>query len=266
MSTASVPKRSKGDVRRERILHDLQRQGRISVVEIIERYGCSEATARRDLALLAETEPIIRTLGGAHYEGMSAGEASFREKQGVLWEEKLQIAEKAASLVEEGDIVGLTGGTTTFLISKALKHKTNITVVTNAVNIAMELADSEAIQVVLTGGVMRSKSYELCGPLAESIVSHLHIGKMFVGIDGISIEQGLTTYSELEAEVDRAMIQRSKQVLAVFDHSKLNKTSLFTIAPLDDIHACITDRKLDQEMEQHLQKLQIDIHYSLEDE
>ncbi|MFD0868389.1 HTH-type transcriptional repressor glcR [Chlamydia abortus] len=247
---------SKGEQRRANILNMLKQNGRITVQEIVGRFACSEATARRDLDLLEKTEPIIRTIGGALYDGFSATrEISFTERKHYSWIEKEAIAEKAASLIGEGDIIGLTGGTTTFLIARALKTRRGITVVTNAVNIAMELADNDEIQIVVIGGIMRNKSFELCGPLAEKMVDSLNIGKMFIGIDGISL-QGVTTYSESEAEIAKALIKRSGQTYAVFDHSKVGKSSLFSIAPLSSLHACITDAKnMGAELHEQLVKL-----------
>ncbi|WP_010272874.1 DeoR/GlpR family DNA-binding transcription regulator [Paenibacillus senegalensis] len=253
-------KLSKGERRRLQILELIRDQGAITVNEVMERFSCSEATARRDLNLLAQSEPIIRTLGGAHYEGSSAQELPFSQKQEVLLGEKLAIAAKAASLIQEGDVIGLTGGTTTYLIAKHIKERRNLTVVTNAVNIAMELAENDELQTVLTGGVIRSKSFELCGPLAESIIDKLNIGRMFVGADGFSLTEGLTTYSELEAQIGRLMIARSREVIAVFDHTKVDRASLFTMAPLSAIHACITDRPLSKELKQSMEAMGIQLH------
>lgn len=254
---------TKGELRRERIMQWIKREGRISLQEMIERLGCSEATARRDLDFLARSGQIIRTIGGAQLD--QAGiprEVSFNEKKLLLRLEKEAVARKAASLVQEGDIIGLTGGTTTYLLARELKFRSGITVVTNAVNVAMELADNEDIQVVLTGGVIRGKSYELCGPLAEAAVERLNIGTMFLGIDGISTDGGITTYSELEAEIGRLMIQRSKRVIAVFDRSKAGQTSLFSYAPLSALHGCITDSKMDAHLTDRLNELQVEIHYA----
>lgn len=254
---------SKGDLRRERVMQWIKKEGRISLQEMIERLGCSEATARRDLDYLARSGQVIRTIGGAQLD--QAGiprEVSFDEKKLLLRLEKEAIARKAASLVQEGDIIGLTGGTTTFLLARELKLRSGITVVTNAVNIAMELADNENIQVVLTGGVIRGKSYELCGPLAQAAVERLNIGTMFLGVDGISKEAGITTYSELEAEIGRLLVQRSKRVIAVFDRSKAGKASLFSYAPLSALHSCITDSEMDPQLTNRLNELQIEIHYA----
>lgn len=234
--------RNKGQ-RQEQVLADLERYGSITLNEMMERYGCSEATARRDLDELERAGRVIRTMGGgAQYAGSSGiREVPFREKQRDLLREKEAIAAKAASLVYPGDVVGLTGGTTTYLIAKELRKREGITVVTNAVNIAMELADCEGLQVVLTGGVVRSKSYELCGPLAEQTVKALNIHKMFMGIDGIS-ERGVSTYSELEANIAALLMERAELTIAVFDQTKIGRSSLFHVALLSELTGCITDK------------------------
>jgi DeoR family transcriptional regulator of aga operon len=251
---------SKGQKRRNSIMNLLKRQGKVTIQEMIEKFGVSEATARRDLDELKHSG-IIRSLGGAQLEGFfDSREVPFQEKQDVRWLEKESIAAKAASLVEEGDVIGLTGGTTTFMIARALKQRKRITVVTNAVNIAMELSEGDDIQVVLTGGVMRRNSFELCGPLAEKTVEGLNIGKMFLGVDGIALQQGITTFSELEADIAKMLIQRSLQTYAVFDHSKVGKASLFGIAPLDCLHACITNQAVDENFVSHLNRLQIQLY------
>jgi DeoR family transcriptional regulator of aga operon len=253
---------SKGELRREKLLNLLKTQGRVTLQEIIDGFDCSEATARRDLDLLEKSGLIIRTIGGALFEGggPSHREVSFQEKKQHLWLEKEAIAAKAASLVNIGDIVGLTGGTTTYLIAKALKNMPGITVVTNAVNIAADLADADGVQIVVTGGVMRNKSFELCGPLAEKTLQDINISKMFIGIDGISAEQGLTTYSELEAQIAKLLIKRSSQSIAVFDHTKADRASLFHIAPLSSIHACVTDAELEGSLPKELIKSNVTLH------
>ncbi|TDF92599.1 DeoR/GlpR family DNA-binding transcription regulator [Paenibacillus piri] len=258
---------SKGERRRQLIVNTLKRQGKLSIQEIVELFDCSEATARRDLDLLEKKGALIRNLGGALLDpSMMGGEQSFIEKKELLLYEKEAVAMKAASLVEEGDSIGLTGGTTTYLIARALKEFEGITVVTNAVNIAMELADCDGVQVLLTGGVMRRKSYELCGPLAEKVLESININKMFMGIDGIAAERGVTTYSELEAEIARLMMRRSLQTYAVFDYTKLGKTSLFPIAPLSSLHGCITNEGAhNQPLLERMRKQGMELHLAGEE-
>jgi DeoR/GlpR family transcriptional regulator of sugar metabolism len=255
---------SKGESRRLKLLERMKQYGKVSIQDIVDEMGCSEATARRDLDILEKAGKLIRTIGGAVIEGAPsslAGELSFANKRSYLRQEKERIAETASGLVEEGDVVCLTGGTTTFFIAKALKSHRNITVVTNAVNIAAELADAEDIQVVVIGGVMRSKSYELIGPLAESVVEKLNIAKMFLGVDGVSITHGFTMHSELEARIAQRLIERTAHVYAVLDHSKLQRTALFTITPLERVAGIVTDRKPEKWFEDACAGKEIQIHY-----
>lgn len=252
---------SKGDQRRQAILGMLKQKGRVSVQDIVDTLHCSEATARRDLDMLEQTDSVIRTIGGAIYDAYhTAKEVSFEEKTSLSWMEKERIAFTAASLVEEGDIIGLSGGTTTYLIAKQLKARNGITVVTNALNIAMELADSDGIQLVVAGGILRHKSYELCGPLTEKIVESLNIGKMFLGIDGFALAQGLTTHSESEAQIAKILIQRAERTFVVFDRSKVGRVSLFSIAPVASVHACITDAPLEGALQEELRKRDIHVY------
>jgi DeoR/GlpR family transcriptional regulator of sugar metabolism len=239
---------SKGEQRRRAILDMLKVSGKITIADLLATFDCSEATARRDLDLLEKSGQLIRTIGGAVAESIltpPGQELPFAEKRKEHLREKEDIAAVAASMVEEGDVIALTGGTTTFFIAKALKDAQHITVVTNAVNIAMELSDADGVQVVVSGGVMRSKSFELCGPLAEKIVECININKMFMGLDGVSLQHGFSTYSEQEAHIAQLLMRRSGSVYAVFDRSKLGKTSLFTIAPLGAVHGAIVDREPD---------------------
>ncbi|MBP1993388.1 DeoR/GlpR family DNA-binding transcription regulator [Paenibacillus eucommiae] len=252
---------SKGQLRRNTIMQILKQNGRIALQDILQQFQCSEATARRDLDVLAEQASVIRTIGGAVYDGLSSvREVSFAEKTDISWLEKEAIAAKAVTLIEEGDIVGLSGGTTTYLIAKGLKHMQGITVVTNAVNIAMELSDAEDIQVVLTGGIMRKKSFELCGPLAVQMVEALHINKMFLGIDGLSAAHGISTYSELEAQIAKTLMSRSAHTYAVFDATKVGRSSLFSIAPLSALYACVTNEISDKMLAASLEEHQIQVY------
>lgn len=251
---------SKGQRRRDEIIQLLKHQGRITITEMVTRFGCSEATARRDLEQLEGVHPVIRTIGGAMYDGMGTmRELHFAEKEGLSILEKEKIAQLASDLIVESDVIGLSGGTTNFLLAKLLKVRKGITVVTNAVNIAMELAGSP-IQVVVTGGIMRHNSFELCGPIGEGMIAQLHIGKMFIGIDGISATGGITSYSEQEAQIAKALIRRSQETYAVFDHTKANRTSLFSVAALSELKAVVTDSPLTGELAEELNRQAVSIY------
>ncbi len=233
----------KAELRREGILQTLRERGTITVGDIVSRFSCSEATARRDLEILESEKKLIRTFGGAILEETKT-EIPFYHKMESHVEEKFEIANKAVELIEDGEIIGLTGGSTTFYIAKKLRGLKKVTVVTNAINIAYELAGIEGIQVIVTGGMLRTQSFELSGPMADSTLSNIVIHKMFIGADGISLQRGILTYNELEANTNRVMMDSSLQKYVVIDHSKFNKSSLFVITGLQSIDGIITDSRV----------------------
>lgn len=254
-----VHKRTKGDLRREKLLELLKQHDELGIHEMLAQIQCSEATIRRDLELLSQAGKVIRTTGGARYDDPLRG-ISFHEKEQQHWKEKEAIARKARALVNNGEVIGLTGGTTTFLIARALKTIERLTIVTNAVNIAMELAENEGIQIVLTGGVMNNETFELSGPLAEEKLNNLFINKMFLGLDGIHAEMGLTTHSELEARMAQRMMSRSEKTIAVFDNSKIDRCSLFQINSLAKIEAIICNEPLSEQLTTACHRQQIAIY------
>jgi DeoR family transcriptional regulator of aga operon len=155
--------------------------------------------------------------------------------------EKLRIAAEAATRVSDGAVVGLTGGTTTTEVARAILDRHGITVVTNALNIAGELAIRADLKLVVTGGTARPESYELVGPVAEQALERLNLDVAFVGVDGISVEAGLTTHHEVEAHTNRTLIDRARHVVVVTDSSKLGRVAFAQIAPLDVVDELVTD-------------------------
>lgn len=228
------------------ILEELSADGSVSVAALVERLGVSPATIRRDLERLEGQHLLTRTHGGALAQGVLY-ELPLRYKASRHEEEKRRIAEAAAERVVEGATVGLTGGTTTTEVARQLVDRRRLTIVTNALNIAGELAIRPNIKLVVTGGTGRSESYELVGPLAVQSLSRLHLDLAFVGADGVSAEDGLTTYHEVEADTNRALIQRAKRVVVVADGSKLGRATFAQICPIDMVHELITDGRADQE-------------------
>lgn len=151
------------------------------------------------------------------------------------------IAREAASRVSDGAAVGLTGGTTTTEVARTLAERQHLTVVTNALNIASELAVRPNLKLVVTGGVARDKSYELVGPLAEQSLAGLNLDVVFIGADGVDPTAGLTTHHAMEAHTDRALIERAQRVIAVADSSKFGRVAFARICELERVHEMITD-------------------------
>src|SRR5208282_2179571 len=151
------------------------------------------------------------------------------------------IARAAVRLVEEGQSVLLDSGTTTTAIARALKDRVQLTVITNAINIAAELAGTH-IEVVLTGGMLRKNSFSLVGPLAERTLRQLSADILFLGVDGFDTRAGLFTPNLLECEVNRVMVEIARRTIAVCDSSKFGRLSLSNIVPVAAVHEVITDK------------------------
>ncbi|HVR24440.1 MAG TPA: transcriptional repressor AgaR [Candidatus Polarisedimenticolia bacterium] len=229
--------------RRRAIQETLRREGRVLVAELAKRFRASQVTIRKDLEILHSTGKIHRTHGGALpvHEG-ALEDPTLRVKEKLHRKEKIQIATAAANMVEEGQVVILDSGTTTTAIARTLRDYRNLTIITNAVNIAAELAGS-ALEVILTGGTLRKNSFSLVGPIAEETLRRLNADILFLGVDGFDVRSGMSTPNLLEAKVNRAMMDIARIVVAVCDSSKFGRRSLSLIAPLSAVHRIITDRR-----------------------
>ena len=228
--------------RRRLIVEVLNRDGRVLVGDLARHFRTSQVTIRKDLDLLQAQGRIHRTHGGALPAGESAlDDPTLREKEKLRRKEKLQIAAAAARMVKEGQVVILDSGTTTTAIALALRKFANLTIITNAVNIAAELSGS-SLEVILTGGTLRKNSFSLVGPIAEETLRRLNADILFLGVDGFDVRHGLSTPNLLEAKVNRAMMDVTRLTVVVCDSSKFGRRSLSSIAPTSAVHRLITDR------------------------
>src|SRR5262245_60964708 len=222
------------------VLEELAADGSVDVADLVDRLGVSAATIRRDLQLLEGQRMLTRTHGGAVAHDVLY-ELPLRYKAARHQDEKRRIASTAAAGVDDGAVVGLTGGTTTTEVARAIVDRRGITVVTNALNIAGELAIRADLKLVVTGGTARPESYELVGPVAEQALESINLDVAFVGVDGITVETGLTTHHEVEAHTNRALIERARHVVVVTDSSKLGRVAFAQIAPLSVVDELVTD-------------------------
>jgi DeoR family transcriptional regulator of aga operon len=228
-----------------RILELLARDGTVTVPALAGELGVSEATIRRDLHALGEQRLLERSHGGAVAHG-TAHELPVRYRTGRS-EEKRRIARAAAELVTDGAVIALTGGTTTTEVARTLALRQGLTVVTNALNIAVELAVRPDLKLIVTGGVARSASYELVGSLADETLRGLNVDVAFVGVDGVDAKRGLTTQNEVEAATNRALMSRAGSTIVVADPSKLGRVALAQIAAVEAADRLITNEGADAE-------------------
>jgi DeoR family transcriptional regulator of aga operon len=230
--------------RLSRIVEHLSANGSVGVGELADELGVSAATVRRDLEMLQEQRLLARTHGGAVAHSVLF-ELPLRYRSARRQAEKARIATAAADRVPDGLAIGMTGGTTTTEAARALSDRRRLTVVTNSLNIAAELAVRPNLKLVVTGGVARPESYELVGPLAEASLSALYLDVVFVGVDGIEVSAGLTTHHEVEAHTNRALIGRARQVIVLADSSKIGEVAFARICDLSAVDEVITDTGAD---------------------
>jgi DeoR family transcriptional regulator of aga operon len=227
--------------RRRAILDMMQHDGRVLVADLAEQFQTSQVTIRKDLEILHVRGLVHRTHGGALPTRQGALEdPTLREKAKLYRKEKLAIAIAAVRLVAEGQVVILDSGTTTTEIARALRNFKNLTIITNAVNIAAELANS-SLEIILTGGAVRKNSFSLVGPIAEETLRRLSADILFLGVDGFDVQYGLSTPNLQEAKVNRVMVEIAKRTVATCDSSKFGRRSLSLIVEPSALHHVITD-------------------------
>lgn len=240
------------------ILERATETGSVDVGQLAASLGVSGATIRRDLQSLSASHLLLRTHGGA-VVGDVGQELSVGIKATRNQAEKRRIGRAAASLVEDGAVVGLTGGSTATELARALADRRGITVVTNAINIAAELATRPQITLVVIGGVARP-SYEMVGPAAEMMLDNYHLDIAFIGVDGLSAQEGCTTYHEMEAQTDRNFLERSRRSVVIADSSKIGRVTFARIVALTRIDDIITDTDADPERLRELGESGVRIH------
>lgn len=226
------------------ILRKLNEFGSVGVGVLAKELQVSEASVRRDLHLLEQQQLLTRTHGGAVASGVLY-ELPMRYRGGQNFEAKRAIAARASKLVPaEAMSVGLNGGTTTTEVARALVARPRLRVVTNALNIASELAVRANIEVVMCGGSARSESYELVGPLAELTLSNINVDIAVIGVDGISPTAGFTTHHEVEANTNRALVRAAERTIVVADSSKIGRRMFAKIVDIGAVSDIVTDNQV----------------------
>lgn len=245
----------KTDKRAKEILRLLLSHGRASVEELTTALATSPASVRRDLVRLEARGLVNRTLGGAMlanhggpvYEPFRF-DASFEVREDRFAAEKQRIARAAAALVQENETVGFTAGTTTALVARQLLHRKNINIITNAVNIGMELSSSTRLHTTLTGGTLRwAGAFSLVGPTAIESLALVVMDRLFVGATGVDAERGATLIQPDEAAVFRAMVRQARQVIVVADSSKIGRVSPAVVCSPKEIDLLISDKGISED-------------------
>jgi DeoR family transcriptional regulator, aga operon transcriptional repressor len=237
------PDRLLAEERRRAILGVLGQNGKVTIHDVVKRFGVSAVTARGDLDALSESGALVRSHGGAIRPLTAAPEHPLKVREGMHQDEKVRIARAAAQLIQSLQTVILCTGSTAAELANQIRRNQpeNITVITYALSIATKLADLPSVSLVMLGGFLRQPSTAFVGPHAEHMMQSLHADHCFLSTVGLNVDVGLTTLDIMEAQLNRKMIESATQITVLADSSKFRHRSLSLICDFQSVHRVITD-------------------------
>jgi DeoR/GlpR family transcriptional regulator of sugar metabolism len=249
--------------RQQHIARTVEEHGRVRVADLAGRFEVSEVTIRKDLRVLESEGRVVRAHGGALAPGRSRPERAFEVRERLQRTEKQLIGVAAADLVVDGESIALDASTTALAMARALTARggwMHLTVITNGLRIASELAGRRGITVAMPGGFVRSEALSVVGPLGSGLLERVNIQKAFMGAAGFTLETGLSDATDEEAQIKRLMVGSAREVVAVIDHTKWGRTALATFCPTDMLTAVVTDGEAPAAMADALRERRIVVH------
>jgi len=251
------------ETRKNSILEHIAENGTIKIQEICEMFGISDMTARRDLNDLNRRGLVRRIHGGAVANLGRSYEPPFQTRSAKNEKKKKIIGEKAAELIYDGDSISLDVGTTTLEVARMLAEKRNLTIVTNCLQIANLLVGTLSLEVnarlIITGGIVRPRELSMIGNIPEEVYSNYHTDKAFLGIGGISLDNGLTEYNIEDSQIKKVLLQNSLEKIIVADSSKFGVTTFNTVGPLESVDTIITDSGAPSHLVEAIRKLGVNV-------
>jgi DeoR/GlpR family transcriptional regulator of sugar metabolism len=247
------------------ILQMIQDQQKMSIIDLSNQLGVSEITIRRDLKDLVDRGMVHRIYGGAIIAQSNPIDSPILQRLNEDKEIKEKIGQAAAALVQDGETVFIGSGSTTAYVARQLVNKRGITVITNALNVGMELANSEGVTVVVVGGMLRPSELSLIGHIADQALRELRVDKVIMGIQAISMHAGLSNDYLPEVMTDRAIFTMAQEVILVADNTKFEKVETGYVAPVNRIKTLITDHKTDPNVLRQIRDLGINVILTGED-
>lgn len=233
-------------IRKQIILSAVEQKGSVEVKDLAEQLKTSEITIRRDLAVLAEKGLLFRTHGGAVKVSLAKDPVTFANKAATNFASKEHIARLASQQIADGDTIFIDCGSTAFLMCQFIRHL-SIKVVTNSLPVVNELMGS-SVQVNIAGGELDAQRQAVHGVMAIEHLKRYKVDKAFIGVDGISLKNGLSANSEKEASITLAAASIARHVYLLCDSSKLEKEKYFRFAPISLVQTLITGQQAPQDM------------------
>ncbi len=246
-------------VRHQQILEKLKADGSVSVSELSKLFEVSAVTIRKDLKLLEDKKLLFRSHGEAIPGNPYVVEQSVTEKEKIHTAEKSRIANAAAMTIEPNDSIILASGTSVTEFANQIKHTSGITVLTASLKNALVLSENPNIEVIQLGGTVRKSSSSVIGPIGEKILADFTCTKLFLGVDGIDLDYGLTTTSLMEASLNKAMLNAAQKTIVLADSSKFGRKGFGRICGLDEIDQIITDSGIDEKIQTSLSDMGIEL-------
>lgn len=249
--------------RQGKIVELVHETGRVSIPEICAMFEISEMTARRDLNELDRQGLLRRVHGGAIENLGRSYEPSFQTRTIKNQEAKKAIGLKAAELIFDGDSIALDVGTTTLEIVPGLREKRNLTIITSCLQIAAKIVEQISLEVdarlIITGGIVRPRELSMVGHIPEHVYQDLHVDKAFIGIGGISLQDGLTEYNIEDTQIKKMLISSAREKIVVADGAKFGVTTFASVARLTEIDKIVTDKSAPADMIEQIRKLGVEV-------
>lgn len=249
--------------RHQKIIELVVEAGQVTITEICELFNVSEMTARRDLSKLDREGLLRRVHGGAIRSLGRSYEPPFTARATKNLKIKQKIGLKAAELIVDGDSIALDVGTTTLEIVQGLKDRRDLTIVTSCLQIANAVVSSLSIEsnvrLILSGGIVRPRELSMIGSIPEFVYKNLHVDKAFLGIGGISLQDGLTEFNLEDSRVKEELIKSAQEVIVVADSSKFGQTTFKTVGPINVAQKIVTDRNAPQEIVAAIEQLGVEV-------
>ncbi|MFD0834268.1 DeoR/GlpR family DNA-binding transcription regulator [Mariniflexile aquimaris] len=245
--------------RHKLILDKLEEQGFVNVNDLSQEFNVSLVTIRKDLKLLEDRKLLFRSHGRAIPVNPYITEHYVHVKEKLHAKEKTRIAIEAGSNLEPNDSIIIASGTSVIEFAKHIKQMEGLTVLTASLNTALILSENPNIDVIQLGGTVRRSSSSVVGPIAEKMLADLTFTKLFLGVDGIDIEYGLTTTNIMEASLNKQMIKAAQKIIVLADSSKFGRKGFGKICGIEDVDQIITDSGIDKKTKARLFELGINV-------
>lgn len=245
--------------RHEYILQKLKEKGKITIEWLSKSMNVSSVTIRKDLKLLEDKNLLFRIKGGASVSNPYAMDKSIVIKESINSDEKVRIARAALQVIQDNDSIMIGSGTTAYALARLLNPNHRLTVITPALKVALELCNKNNIEVLQLGGLIRPNSSSVAGQYAINILNDISCGILFIGVDGIDLDFGISISNIPEATLNQKMLSTSQRIVILADHTKFGRRGLGKVCNIEDVDLIITDSKTSKEYLQPLEDMGIKV-------